>query len=483
MAIEKVEKKKVELTKEALFQLIGAGVMVLLSLILGWFAISNWRAKSALVAGFQAYEGNNSGNAKRELQDAVRLKPDHVGALEVLAKLACDAGGPELSTAEDYYRRVRSAAQNQNVDSTAAKIGMGVIYLKHADKATASKEILDLVGKAQAEFRTAPEVPEGEIGLGHCELLLASKLGDPKRLAAAAEIFKRVRTSLGNRDMAAKISRDGLLDYYSGLGRVLAASEKPEELKEACDSFQSCLQLARRWEVARADLMLAEARRWSVWKGSAAEIAALEPEMSLLRKTQLIYWKDSRESALVAAHKIPWMAFSVAFAQALARVGNIAGAGAIFGEIRTNTNYNEVPDPLLIESKFRCDLALREGLKPSEQDTAVRDALSVFDPLFKRLGTATDDVTKDRMARSLNNQAVMRSLQGSSGYAKAKEHLTDALKLFPDEYVYNRNLALVLKRSKAPPAGIQAALDKAKAAATGKLAEDFDKVQKVIEEK
>jgi hypothetical protein len=41
----------------------------------------------------------------------------------------------------------------------------------------------------------------------------------------------------------------------------------------------------------------------------------------------------------------------------------------------------------------------------------------------------------------------------------------------------------VLKRSKAPAAGLQAALDKAKAAATGKLAEDFDKVQKVIEEK
>ncbi|HXX92208.1 MAG TPA: hypothetical protein VEN81_01155, partial [Planctomycetota bacterium] len=216
---------------------------------------------------------------------------------------------------------------------------------------------------------------------------------------------------------------------------------------------------------------------------SVAEIQAAEPEVMIFRKVHGSYWRDSRDNELVRVHRIPWMAFSLAFAQALARAGNSAAASAIFSDVRSIAYYNELADPLLIESKFRCEQAMRDGLKPSEQDTAVRDALGVFDPLYKRLGSGVDDLTKDRKARSLNNQAVMRSLQGSSGYRMAQESLNDALKLFPDDYVYNRNLAIVMKRAKAPPAALQAVVDKAKAAATGSFAQDFEKVQKVLDEK
>jgi tetratricopeptide (TPR) repeat protein len=481
MAIAKIEKKKVELTKEALFQLIGAGVLAVTSLVLGWVALTNWRAKSSILSGYQLYDGNQAGQAKRELTDAAHLKPDHIGTREVLAKLACDLG--ELSAAEEHYRKIREVQREAGSDSTALKIGMGVVYLKMADKATATKEIQDLVEKARAEFRAATNVPEGDIGLGHCELVLASKTGNPKNLAAAGEIFKRVRTALNNHDTAAKISRDGLIDYYSGLGRVLSSSDKLEDLREAREAFQSCVQLARRWEVPRSNMLLAEARRWTLWNGTAAEMNALEPEVTQFRKTLGSYWKDSRDSNLITAHRVPWMIFSVAFAQALARSGNTAAAGAIFADLRGTALYNEMPDPLLLESRFRCELALKEGLKPGDQDNAVREALAVFDPLLKRLGTAQDETAKDRRARTLNNLAVMRALQGTPGYKIAQDQLNDALKLYPDDYVFNRNLALVMKRAKAPAAGLQAALDKAKAAATGKFAEDFEKVQKVIEDK
>lgn len=480
MAIEKVEKsQKVELTKEALFSFIGAGVAAVLALLFGWFAFSNWKAKTALVDGFQAYESNRLGEAKRALQDAASWKPEHVGVKQVLAKIACDAGGSELSVAEDNYKKIRALG----VDGSTEKVGMGVLWLKRAEKATAPKEVQEFIGKAQAEFRGANDIPEGEIGLGHCDLLLGSKLGDAKKLGEARVKFENIRKSLGNHATAAKISRDGLIDYYAGLGRVLSVSDKPEELKEAREAFQSCVQIARRWEVARANIELIEARRWSLWKGSAVELAAADPETAQLRKVLGSYWKDSRDSGLTAAHRLPWMAFSVSYAQAQSRAGNSAGAASIFQELRTSSHYAELPEPLLAEARFRCELAMKDGLKASEQDNLVRDAIGVFDPLLKRLPAPTDEATKDRKARVLNAHAVLKFYQGLPGYKAAQEFLGEALKLYPDDYLYNRNLLIVMKRNKALPAAIAPVLEKAKAAATGPHAEDFEKVQKVLEEK
>jgi tetratricopeptide (TPR) repeat protein len=480
MAIEKVEEgKKFQLTKEAIIQLVAAGTLFLLSIVLGWFGFSNWRFKSALVSGYRAYESGKVGEAKTELRDAVAWKSEHAGARELLAKLAVDAGGSDLSAAEDQYKKLREL----NLDSPTVKTGMGVLWLKKAEKATAPKEIADLVGRAQGEFRAAGnELPEGEIGLGHCDLLLASKLNDAKYLASARDRFEKLRTAFGSRGTAGKVSREGLIDYYSGLGRILAMSDKPKDLDDARTAFQSCTQLARRWELPRANMMVVEARRWAGWTGSAAEITAIEPEVGLRRRTLLNYWKDNRDTA--ALHRGPWVALSVAFAQALTRGGNTTAAATLYTELRGNSSIQEMPEPLLAELRFRAEMALQPGLKMSESDAAVRDALTLYDTLVRRLGSLTDDAAKDRKARALNTFAVMRSLQGTTGYKLAQDYLTEALKLYPDDYTYNRNLAIVLKRAKAAPALLQPVVDKAKAAAPGAgMADDFEKVVKVLDEK
>ena len=77
-------------------------------------------------------------------------------------------------------------------------------------------------------------------------------------------------------------------------------------------------------------------------------------------------------------------------------------------------------------------------------------------------------------------QATTREI---GAFKVAEDKLREALKLFPDDYVYNRNLVVVLKRLKVATATLQPALDKAKAAATGAFIDDFEKVQKVLDEK
>jgi hypothetical protein len=402
-----------------------------------------------------------------------------VGVLELLAKIACDAGGNELATAENYYKKIRASG----AESAATKVGMGVIWLKRADKATAPKEVADLVGHAQAEFKGVTDIPEGEIGLAHCDLLLAVKGNDPKKMVEARAKFEALRKSMSNHATAAKVSREGLVDYYAGLGRVLSGSDKFEELREAREAFQSCSFLVRSWEVARSNVELTEAKRWSVFKGSAAEIGAAEAETLQLRKSLGSYWKDARDNRRTEAHRIPWMAFSVSYAQALGRAGVPASASTIFQDLRSSSHYTELADPLLAEAHFRCEQAVKEGQKASDQDTAVRDAVGVFDPLLRRLPAPTDDAGKDRKARALNAFGVLRSYQGTSGYKAAQENIGEALKIYPDDYIYNRNLLLVMKRAKAQPAQLAPVLEKTKSLATGAFAQDFEKVQKVLEEK
>lgn len=477
MAIDKIESKKYEFTKEAVLQLGIAGVLVVASLFLGWFAFSKWRFKSSLVAGYRAYESYQLSPAKRELESAISWNPEHVGAREVLAKILVDAGGPELSAAEGHYKKVRELGGG----SSASKVGMGVVYLKRAELATAPKEVQDLVAKATAEFQAASDVPEGNIGVGHGLLLLSQKLGNPKLLADARVRFEAARKELGGK-AAGRITRDGLIDYYSGLGRAFS-TEDPKDLEVARDAFQSCMQLARRWETPRANMMALEGKQWAVWRGTAAEITALEASVNVRRKLMGSYWRDSRDQELFKKHARPWMAWSLAFAQALARAGNDRAAGAIFNEIRGNEHFKDFPEPFLAESRFHCDVVTRDGIKPAEQENAAKLAFQPLDGLLKKLSAPADDAGKERKALAHNAMAVMRFLQGTSGYKSAQENLGDALKLFPEDYVYNRNLLVVLKRSKAPLAQMQPVLDKTRALATGAFAEDFEKVEKVLAEK
>src|SRR5687768_1872533 len=170
MAIEKVEKKRVEFTGASVAQLGVSFALVALSLLMGYFSFANWRFKSSLADGYRAYDVGNLGQAAPALRDALTWRPEHPGARELLAKIEVEGGS--LDAAEAHYRKLRDLNHN----SPPVRIGMGALYLRRAEKTEDEKAVKELAGKAREEFRSASEAPEGEIGLGHVELFLAWKL-------------------------------------------------------------------------------------------------------------------------------------------------------------------------------------------------------------------------------------------------------------------------------------------------------------------
>src|SRR6476659_6105200 len=105
MAIEKAgAAPKVEWTTPALVSLGIALLLVVLSLLLGWFAFSNWRFKSNLLEGYQEYDRGHAANARKSIEAALSWRPNHSGARQLLAKLLCDEG--KLSDARAQYERL-----------------------------------------------------------------------------------------------------------------------------------------------------------------------------------------------------------------------------------------------------------------------------------------------------------------------------------------------------------------------------------------
>jgi tetratricopeptide (TPR) repeat protein len=478
MAIEKVESKKTEWTKPTLLQLGVAGGIAAVSLVVAYFAFVNWRFKANLVSGYELYDQGQITGAQQDLEAAVGWKPSQPGARELLAKIYCDTG--KLDKAEEQYKVLIA----QGVSEPEVRASLGVVYLKKADRAKESKDVVTWVKQAQDEFTAAGEgVPEAAIGMGHGELLLAAKLNDPKHLAEAAKFFKKTREAMENREYRAKITRDGLIDYYSGLGKVLSSGATYDPA--AAVAFKVCSLYAPRWTQPRANVLALEARRFAEsTKETAESLAAVEKETTALRNDMGNMWKKSRD--LEETMRDPWMMYVLSLAKAYARAGKLDKHDQLYREVIDTGKFADSPLPHLIDARILCDLA---PVEEPFQEKVVIDAIQVLETRLLRTLTAADPESKDKRARTLNALAWMKAWRGESqnrdDYRRmAKTHLEDAIKLFPDDYVYNRNLLLVLKRIKGtPPSALAPYLEKAKAGAKGDQAQDFAKVQQYLEAK
>src|SRR5258707_7347096 len=222
MAIEKPpDAPKMEWTPAVFIQLGIGAVLVLLSVLFSWLAFSNWRFKSNLVEGYQEYDRGRPASARGPLEVALSWRQDHTGARELLAKLLCDED--KLDAAEMQYQRLK--VQGYNVPQV--NVGLGIIALKKVEAVEKPKAAEALVAEAAAFFRLAAGTPEAEIGLGHCELVLARKLNDPAHYVKAQAIFTKIKTVMdAKREIRADITRDGLVDYYTGVGKALAGGDK-----------------------------------------------------------------------------------------------------------------------------------------------------------------------------------------------------------------------------------------------------------------
>src|SRR5215831_10048638 len=254
MAIEKIEgTPKIEWTTSTLIQLGVAIVLVLLSGLFGWLAFANWRFKVNLVEGYQEYDrGRPPVAIKRPLEAALSWRPSHTGARELLAKVLCDEGA--LEAARKHYKML----EMQGYKVPQVSIALGVLALKEVEPLNQPKQIEALVNEAAGYFKQAPGVPEAEIGIGHCDLVLARKLGNPGYYTRAQGTFTKIQTAMEkSKEFRAQITRDGLIDYYTGLGKALASGDKFDEGARA--AFMACYQYTPAWSLPMSNVLALEA--------------------------------------------------------------------------------------------------------------------------------------------------------------------------------------------------------------------------------
>jgi tetratricopeptide (TPR) repeat protein len=482
MAIEKIEgTPKVEWTAPTLMSLGVSLVLVIASGLFGWFAFSNWRFKSNLVEGYQEYDRGHPAAAKKLLENALSWRPNHTGARELLAKILCDES--KLSDARMHYQRLLA----QGYTKPQVYIGMGVIGLKEVEGSDKPKEIEARVAEAAAAFAKASGVPEAEVGKGHCELVLARKLNDPSHYAKARAQFDKVQTAMEkSKEFRAGITRDGLVDYYTGLGKALASSDKVEE--GAAASFRACFLYTPAWSLPMQNVLALEGRRFSQFADTNETLIKMQPDINLLRNQARTIFNGIKQPDEKSSYREQWLHFSLALGQAWGRAGNLNELGNIVRDLASAGGYDQRMEPFLLESQIHTELALRDDPNPSVQDTYVTKTTAAYNNLLQKL--PNDDANRERRAIAFNNFAWTVAWRGGytsseSLYMQAIQRLTEALRLYPDDYVYNRNMAIVLKRFRKPPSQPGVFVEKCRAAAAkdAQWAEDFDKLQKYMETK
>jgi tetratricopeptide (TPR) repeat protein len=475
MAIEKVEKKRTEFAAASVAQLAVSAALVALSLLLGWFAFANWRFKASLAEGYRAYDVGNVGQAAPALREALSWRPEHPGAALLLAKIETESGS--FDKAESLYRKLVQGGHA----GAPVRVGLGVLRLRSAERAEAEKDARELVAKAREEFRAAADAPEGEIGLGHCELLLAWKFQDEKALAAARAIFEKLRKSIDG----SKATREGLVDYYAGLGKVLSSA--PGYDPAASAAWRSCAQLARRWTAPQAAYLVMEARRFDAWKEGLEGLNAIRVETQRLRNdTSNTFRTMPREQALSLQEA--WIVYTLSLGAAWARAGNINEHTQLIGDFKNpGTGFHERLEPFLLDAVVRTELATTDLPNMGLQDGHMRSAITAYTDLDRKL-TGTDETSKLRKSLVLNNLGWMEAWRGSYTNNKgllnsAVRRFQEASKLDPDEYVFYRNALVVQKRLAAPPAQMAPLLEQAKAKGVGTWAKDFEELRKHLESK
>ncbi len=480
MAIEKVKKRKIEISPAAAAQMGISGALIVLSIIFGYIAFVKWRFKENLVSGYENFDSNDLENARKDLEDALRWKADHAGARELLAKIQCDIG--QMDAAEANYNRLL----DQGYAPPQVHAGLGVVFLKKADKAEA-KDAAGPLKQARDCFERASGVPEAAIGLGHCDILQAERLGapaDPKRFSAALQRFRKIRDDMNARqDYRALISRWGVADYFSGLGKALAASEAPEERKEAASAFRSWNQMARRSPIPMGNFLAMETRRYEERAFTLQEMTGLKAEaMALRRETEL--WKIQKEA--FGALKEPWLYYTLALSKAFLDAGVEAEYEGLVRELINTQGFENRLDIFLFDASMRTRRVLRDEAAGNLEQQVFKNSQS-YKALLSQ-GVIKDESAKIPRALAHNNlgwmEAWLGSYTGSDGkLGEARNQFLDAVKIFPEDYVYNRNLCVVFKRLRRPEKEYLQYLEKAKAAPKAALAEDFARFEQYMEGK
>ncbi|MBI2900167.1 MAG: hypothetical protein HYY17_08270 [Planctomycetes bacterium] len=287
MAIAKIKGKKLEMTPRAIAELCAAGALAIVAVVFLLAGVNRFRLRRSMNAALEKHDTNHRAPAIEECRSALERDENYHPARQLLAKVLVEEGGSDpgkLAEAEKEYQTLLQ----KGYDKANAHVGLGVIFLLRADAANDAKPVSDFASKARAAFDAARKADascmEAEIGLLHVRLLLAvhpaTRQGNP---ADVRGDFDKLRARLESAEaVRSRITREGLLDLYAGLGRALAGEGNS---RESARSLRTCLVYAPQWTTPLGNLAYLDAQRIMAEPPARAE---LENDRNLLSFTALL---------------------------------------------------------------------------------------------------------------------------------------------------------------------------------------------------
>lgn len=213
---QKPKAKAVEMNRDSIIMASIAGVLAIASLVLivqsGFRLVRRWHFREGLLQ----HDMGRPAGAMDSLKSAVNWDSDNPEPKLLLAKVYVE---DDMWTEADelYSDVINSEFGGQHPE---AHVGMGVMYLRQADKAKTPEATGEFLTKAEAAFAKAGGATEAKIGLAVAKLIRDVKI-DGGTGAGAAGAFAEAYTKA----KADAPTLDACIDLYSGMALAGYSSE------------------------------------------------------------------------------------------------------------------------------------------------------------------------------------------------------------------------------------------------------------------
>lgn len=437
---------------------IMAGISLVISIvgvILLVLSLYRFMSKMGFESGMNLYASNRLESAGDPLLSALGWDGENADIREMLAKVNVET--ENFPAAQTEY----DALEPKN--RAATFVGRGVCFLREADKSKEPARVRELAGKADAAFQKAlaadSQCLEGRIGRASAKLMFARGMGlannpaeQQKLIASAATDFNALLTEIeGSADKRALLTREGYIDLYAGFGK---ANFRPGRYDPRVhDAFKKAYQMRPIGSLMLYNMIVAEAQKF-FHPDLCPAAKAQEIITSMIQQKWTVYFNQSLEphdSKLKAAKIAYYMTFCYWLVET----------------VRNPQHWLMNGPNLMNDRRFEANLgALALGcwgfttfvLRDLESDICLGNSNLIYDKFLKHpnlSGELKDEKLKQLRAFGLNNaalshwvatmQAFKRDLPNKkAAFDPVRAALGEALKMYPEEYIYNRNLAVGL---------------------------------------
>lgn len=214
---EKPQAKKVEMNRQSIVMASIAGVLAIVSIVLlvqsGFRLARRWQFRDGLLQ----HDMGRPEAAVAPLKAAIDWDSDNPEPKLLLAKIHVE--DDNYGEAEDLYNAVLGSEYGGQ--HPEAHVGLGVMYLRQADRAKSAEEASAFLAKAEGEFKQAGAAVESHIGLATARLIRAVKVEGASGEAAASAFADALAKAKSDPP-----TLDGCIDLTAGQAASMYSAEQ-----------------------------------------------------------------------------------------------------------------------------------------------------------------------------------------------------------------------------------------------------------------